>query len=80
MKSFEISKPAYKASLLEIPPAGVTQWIECQPATQRVMGSIPIQGTCLGCRLGSLSGADERQPNIDVSLPFFFPSHLSKNK
>ena len=32
--------------------AGVAQWIECRPANQRVTGSIPIQGTCLGCRLG----------------------------
>ena len=29
--------------------AGVAQWIECQPANQRVTGSIPSQGTCLGC-------------------------------
>ena len=27
---------------------GVTQWIECQPANQRVTSSIPSQGTCLG--------------------------------
>ena len=30
--------------------AGVAQWIEHQPANQRVTGSIPSQGTCLGCR------------------------------
>ena len=29
---------------------GVAQWIECQPANQRVTGSIPSQGTRLGCR------------------------------
>ena len=29
-------------------PAGVPQWIECQPANQRVASSIPNQGTCLG--------------------------------
>ena len=28
--------------------AGVAQWIECQPANQRVTSSIPSQGTCLG--------------------------------
>ena len=28
--------------------AGVAQWIECQPVNQRVTGSIPSQGTCLG--------------------------------
>ena len=32
--------------------ADVAQWIECQPANQRVAGSIPSQGTCLGCRPG----------------------------
>ena len=31
---------------------GVTQWIECQPVSQRVAGSIPSQGTCLGCKPG----------------------------
>ena len=29
-------------------PAGVAQWIECQPANQGVAGSILGQGTCLG--------------------------------
>ena len=32
--------------------AGVTQWIECQPVKQEVIGSILSQGTCLGCRPG----------------------------
>ena len=32
--------------------AGVAQWIECQPVNQKVAGSIPSQGTCLGCRPG----------------------------
>ena len=27
--------------------AGMAQWIELQPANQRVTGSIPSQGTCL---------------------------------
>ena len=30
--------------------AGIAQWIECWPANQRVTGSVPGQGTCLGCR------------------------------
>ena len=29
--------------------AGVAQWIERGTANQRVKGSIPSQGTCLGC-------------------------------
>ena len=32
--------------------AGMAQWIECQHAHQRVIGSIPSQGTCLSCRPG----------------------------
>ena len=32
--------------------AGVAQWIERGPANQRVAGSIPSQGTCLGCEPG----------------------------
>ena len=46
-------------------------------------GSIPGQGTCLGCGPGSRLGADERLP-IDVSLrhcfspSFSLPLFLSK--
>ena len=32
--------------------ADVTQWIECQPVKQGVTGSIPRQGTGLGCGRG----------------------------
>ena len=53
--------------------AGVAQWIELQPANQRVAGSIPSQDTCLGCRPGPQQGAHERQLHMDVSLPFFLP-------
>ena len=57
------------------PPAlaGVAQWTEHRPANQRVIGSIPSQGTCLGYRPGPQLGAHERQPHIDVSL-FLPPS------
>ena len=37
--------------------AGVAQWIERRPANQRVAGSIPSQGTCLGCGPGPQLGA-----------------------
>ena len=48
---------------------------------QRVASLIPGQGTCLGCGPGPQWGPCERQPHIDVSLPFFLPSFpLSKNK
>ena len=32
--------------------AGVAQWTECWPANQSLAGSIPSEGTCLGCRPG----------------------------
>ena len=32
--------------------AGTAQWIECQPANQRITGSIPGQDTCRGCGRG----------------------------
>ena len=47
--------------------AGVTQWIERQPLDQKVAGSVPGQGMCLGCGPGLQLGMCERQP-IDVSL------------
>ena len=33
-------------------PAGVAQWIERGHVNQRVAGTIPSQGTCLGYRPG----------------------------
>ena len=44
--------------------AGVVQWIERQPANQRVAGSSPHQDPCLGCG----PGPHKRQPHSDVSL------------
>ena len=32
--------------------AGVVQWTECAPVNQMITGSIPSQGTCLGCGPG----------------------------
>ena len=45
--------------------------VECQPVNQRVVGLIPSQGTCLGCRPGPQGEVCERHPHIDVSLPLF---------
>ena len=58
---------------------GVAQWIERRPANQRVTGSIPSQGTCLGCRPGAWLRVCERQP-IDVYLSLSFSLPFSKNK
>ena len=41
----------YNNTLYKIALAGVAQWIRWQTARQRVAGSIPSQGTCLGCKL-----------------------------
>ena len=57
------------------------QWIECQPANQRVASLIPSQDTCLGYGPDSHLGACERQlmflSHIVVSLPLFLPSFPS---
>ena len=37
----------------------MAQWITCWPVNQRVAGSIPNQGTCLGCGPGSQLGVGE---------------------
>ena len=60
--------------------AGVAQWIEHWPRNQKVTGSIPCQGTCLGWGPGPQLGVCKRQP-VEFSLPLFLPSStLSKNK
>ena len=42
----------------------MAKWIHHWPAKQKVAGSIPSQGTCLGCRQGPQFGVCERQPNF----------------
>ena len=49
--------------------AGAAQWVEHQPANQRVTGSISSQGTCPGCGPGPQYRVCERQLHFDVSLP-----------
>ena len=61
------------ACSIQVALAAVAQWIEPEPANQRVAGSIPSQGTGLGCGPCPQLGAHERQPHIDVSLPLFLP-------
>ena len=62
--------------------AGVAQWIERQPMNQRVTGSIPSQGTCLGCKPGLWWGmvVSGNHTLMFLSLSFSLPSPLSKNK
>ena len=73
-------KSAHKKRLSAL--AGVAQWIE----NLRVAGSIPSQGTCLGCQPGPQLGAYNRYPT-DVSIAhccffsfFSLLSPLSRNK
>ena len=57
--------------------AGVAQGIELRPTNQRAVGSIPSQGTYLGCRPGPQLGAHKRQPHIDFFLHLFLSPFLS---
>ena len=70
---FFFAHPLFKKKIADIDAlASVAQWSECWPVNQKVAGSIPSQGTCLGCRLGPQLGLCERQPidlsHVDVSL------------
>ena len=63
----------------------VAQLVGRHPTKRKVAGSIPGQGTCLGCRFSLQSGC--RRNNrlmffsyIDVSLPLFLPPFLSLSK
>ena len=70
-------KTNHKATMIKtIALYSVAQWIEGQPAGQRVTDSIPSQGTCLGGGPDPQLGAHKRQPHIDASLPLLppFPS------
>ena len=55
--------------------ASVAQWTECWPVNQKVAGSIPSQGTRLGCGPGPQLGAWERQLiGVFLTHPCFFLS------
>ena len=58
--------------------AGVAQWIECQPANQRVAGSIPSLGHMPGLQNRSPVGGAQEATHIDVPLSPSLPH--SKNK
>ena len=58
--------------------AGVAQWIEHQPANQRVSVQFPVRTHAwFAGQVPMLQGEHEKQPHTDVSLPLFpspFPS------
>ena len=75
MKLQRFGDNCYKSYSLAL--AGVTQWTGHWPAICKFEGSIPCEGTCLGCGPGPWLGLWEKQPHICISLP---PSLLSENK
>ena len=61
--------------------AHVAQWIECWFANQGVIGLIPSQGTCLGCRPGPQLGCSRgNQTLMFLSLSSFLAFCLKVNK
>ena len=68
--------------------AGVAQWIEHWPTNQKVTGSIPSQGTCLGCGPGPWLGGMREATDcfshtsmfLSVSLPTSLPSKSKKKQ
>ena len=58
-------QPTDILKIIIIVMADVAQWIEHQPANQRVASLIPSQGTFLGYGPGLQQGAHERQPHTD---------------
>ena len=61
--------------------AGVAQWIECRPENQRVAGSIPSQGTCLGYHVPGRGHVRGNHTLMFLSLPSSsLPHSLKINK
>ena len=68
---------------LSLALAGVAQWTECGPVNQKVAGSVPSQGTCLGRRPGQVPNWGHMRGNhilIFLSLSISFSSPLNMNK
>ena len=62
--------------------AGVAQWVEQWHANQKVVSSIPSEGTCLVCGLdpwlgGARGSLSMFLLHIDLSLPLFLPPFSS---
>ena len=63
--------------------AGVVQWIERLSVNREVAGSIPSQGTCLGCGLSCVREVTNpcfSHTSMFLSLSFSLPSSLCKSK
>ena len=45
----QAQNPRESGSLGSFAQTGVSRWAGCHPANHKVTGSIPGQGTCLGC-------------------------------
>ena len=52
-------------------------WLECRPINGKVMGSVPCQGTCLGCRFGLPLGHVWEETCRSMFLYFYLPFSLS---
>ena len=57
--------------------AGVTQWLGRRPSHQKVVSSIPNQGTYLGLGSGPVLGVCKRQPINDLFSHRYFSPSLS---
>ena len=71
----------------EIDLPGIAHWLSGWPANQRVVGSIPSQGTCLDCGPGPQEGVCKRQlidiiscTSMFLSLSPSLPLSLKINK
>ena len=76
-----------KSKTNHLPLAGMAQWVEHQPANQKVTSLILGQGSCLGCRpgpsWGHVRGSQSMflsHTSMFLSLSFSLPSPLSKKK
>ena len=69
----------FKHKKAKIALAGVARWTECWPVSQRVSGSVPGQGTCLGCGLDPQWGCVRGNHTV-MFLSLFLPPFSLQNK
>ena len=71
--SLKVNKIFLKSEKKRKALAGMAQWIECWPANQRVIGSVPSQGTCLGCRPDQVPSKGRVRSNHTLVFLSFLP-------